>query len=341
MRQLVYTQPGRVEWQDSPDPQLTDEHSAIVEPLAVARCDLDAPMVERGLFPGPYPVGHELAGRIVAAGRQVTRHAAGETVIVPYQVSCGQCGPCQAGTFAACATYMAPIGGSFGFGPMGGGHGGAVADLLVVPAADHLLVTAPEGLPAAALATLSDNVTDGYRSVGPPLGARPGADVLIVADAPGSVGLYAAAAAVALNPGHVRLIDTDPRRVQAAAALGVDAIHHHGPWPRRFGEAPITVDATGHPDGLVTVLRSTARYGHCTILAFGFDPTTPVPLVEMYTRGITVHTSRADSLRYLPGVLELMATTAFDPLAIPVTIRPWDQAADAWLEPATKLIIER
>jgi len=341
VRQLVYTPPGQVEWQDSPDPELTDEHSALVEPLAVARCDLDAPMVERDLFPGPYPVGHEMAGRIAAVGRQVTRHAVGETVIVPYQVSCGRCGPCTAGTFAACATYRAPIGGSFGFGPMGGGHGGAVADLLAVPAADHLLVTAPPGLSPAALATLSDNVVDGYRSVGPPLAAQPGADVLIVADAPGSVALYAAAVAVALNPGHVRFVDTDPDRVQAAAALGADAARHHGTWPRRFGEAPITVDATGHPDGLAAVVRSTARYGHCTILAFGFDPVTPVPLTEMYTRGITVHISRADSLRYLPRVLKLIATTAFDPLAIPTTIRPWDQAADAWLKPAVKLIIER
>lgn len=111
--------------------------------------------------------------------------------------------------------------------------------------------------------------------------------------------------------------------------------------PKRFGEAPVTVDATGHADGLATVLRSTARYGHCTILAFGFEPATPVPLLEMYTRGITVHTSRADSLRYLPHVLRLVATTAFDPLAIPATVRSWDQAADVWLEPATKLIIER
>jgi threonine dehydrogenase-like Zn-dependent dehydrogenase len=341
VRQLVHTQPGTVEWQDAPDPQLPDEHAALVEPLAVARCDLDAPMVERGLFPGPFAVGHEVAGRVVAVGPQVTRHAVGELVIVPYQISCGACGPCRAGTFAACATYKAPIGGSFGFGPMGGSHGGAVTDLLVVPVADHLLVAAPAGIPTTALATISDNVVDGYRSVGPPLGANPGADVLIVADVSRSVALYAAAAAVAINPGHVRYIGTDPESVQAAAALGADATHHDGAWPKRFDEAPITVDATGTPDGLATVLRSTARFGHCTILAFGFDPATPIPLLEMYTRGITVHASRADSVRYRTKVLKLLATTAFDPLAIPTTIRPWDQAADVWLEPATKLIIER
>ena len=341
MRQVVYTQPGRVEWQDVPDPQLTDQGAALIAPLAVARCDLDAPMVTRGLFPGPYPVGHEVAGTVVAIGPEVTRHSAGDLVIVPFQISCGHCRPCQAGTFAACTTHMAPIGGSFGFGPLGGGHGGALADLMLVPAADHLLVPAPAGMPATVLATLSDNVVDGYRSVGPPLAARPGADVLIVAAAPGSIALYAAAAAVALGAGHVRYLDTDPHRVDAATAFGADAARHDGPWPKRFDPAPVTVDVTGDADGLATVIRSTARYGHCTSLAIDFNATTPMPLLEMYTRGITFHTSRADSLRYLPDVLKLLTTTAFDPLAIPTTIRPWSEAADAWLQPATKLVITR
>jgi alcohol dehydrogenase len=341
MRQLVYTRPGHVEWQDAPDPKLTDDSSVLVAPLAVARCDLDAPMVTRGLFPGPYPVGHEVAGTVAAAGAAVTRHSPGDLVIVPFQISCGHCGPCRGGAFAACATYMAPIGGSFGFGAFGGGHGGAVADLLAVPAADHLLTAAPLGVPPAALATLSDNVVDGYRSVGPHLAATPTADVLIVAGAPGSIALYAAGAAVALGASHVRYIDTDADRTAAAAAIGAEAVHHHEPWPKRFDEAAITVDVTGTSAGLATVLRSTARYGYCTSLAVAFDGPTPMPLLKMYTRGITFHTSRADSLRYLPDVLQLLTTTAFDPLATPATIRPWDQAAEAWLEPATKLIIER
>ena len=89
------------------------------------------------------------------------------------------------------------------------------------------------------------------------------------------------------------------------------------------------------------MIRSTARYGHCTSLAIDFNVTTPMPLLKMYTRGITFHTSRADSLRYLPDVLELLTTTAFNPQAIPTTIRPWSEAADAWLQPATKLVITR
>jgi len=340
MRQLVYTSPGHVEWQQVPAPELADAGAALVTPLAVARCDLDAPMVARGLFPGPFPVGHETAGVVAAVGADVRRHRPGDTVIVPFQVSCGRCGPCRDRTFAACATYMAPIGGSFGFGAAGGGHGGAVADLLLVPAADHLLVPAPDGLPAATLALLADNVVDGYRAVGPPLAAAPGADVLIAASAPGSVPLYVAAAAVALG-GSVRYIDTDPRRVAAATAIGAAATLHEGPWPRRFDPAPVTVDATGSPEGLAAVIRSTARYGHCTAVSIAFEPATPVPLLDMYTRGITFHTSRADSLRYLPEVLRLLAAGNFDPAAAPATICPWDQAADAWLEPAIKLVVVR
>ena len=31
---------------------------------------------------------------------------------------------------------------------------------------------------------------------------------------------------------------------------------------------------------------------------------------------------------------------SLDPLAVPTTIVPWDQADEAWLEPATKLVLE-
>jgi alcohol dehydrogenase len=67
----------------------------------------------------------------------------------------------------------------------------------------------------------------------------------------------------------------------------------------------------------------------------------PVPVLEMYTRGITLHTSRAESRRHLPAVLELAASGAFDPLAVPTTTVPFDEAADAWLAPATKLVLTR
>lgn len=341
MHQLTYVGPGQLDWQEVPEPAFDDPRACVVRPTAVARCDLDLPMVTAGLFPGPFPVGHEIAAEVVEVGEAVVRHEPGDQVIVPFQVSCGDCAPCRGGAFAACSTFMAPLGGSFGFGPSGGGHCGGVADLMLVPAADHLLVPAPAGRGAATLATLSDNVVDGYRAVAPPLRARPGSSVLVVASTPGSIALYAAAVAIAAGAAHVRYVDRDAERVAAAERLGAEAVVHAGLWPKRFEPAAITVDATGDPDGLATVIRSTERYGSCTSVSVYFDATTPMPLLDMYTRGITFHTSRADSRRFLPEVLDLLASTSFDPMAVPTTIVPWESAATAWLEPAVKLVVAR
>jgi alcohol dehydrogenase len=340
MRQLVFVEAGRVAWQEAPDPPLPDPRGALVRPLAVARCDLDLPMAAFGVFPGPFAVGHETVAEVVAVGEEITDWRIGDRVLVPFQVSCGTCVACRDGRFGACHTYRARAGGAFGFGEAGGGHGGAVSDVLAVPAADHMLLAAPSGS-ASALCALPDNACDAYRAVGPQLAQRPGAEVLIVGGAAASIGLYAVMFARELGSARVRYVDRDEARCAAAAALGAEVEHQQGPWPRRYERAAITVEATGDVEGLITVLRSTDDYGFCTAVAIHFAPTVALPLLEMYTRGITFHVSRADSRRLLPRVLELFAHGRFDPLAVPTTVVPWDRADEVWLEPATKLVLER
>jgi alcohol dehydrogenase len=341
VRQLIYAKPGRVEWEEVQAPELLDPAGALLRPIAVARCDLDQPMAMKGIFPGPFPVGHEFVAEVMAVGDQVVERRVGERVLVPFQVSCGACVACREGRFGACHRYRAPAGGAFGFGAAGGGHGGAVADVVAVPAADHLLVPAPDEVPASRLCTLPDNVVDAYRAVGPQLLERPGADVLIVGSTAVSIGLYAVAIASALGAGSVRYVDSDSERGAAATRLGADVIVHEGPWPRRFDRALITVDNTGDAEGLSCTLRSTDDYGTCTGVAIHFAPTTPIPLLEMYTKGITFHVSRADSRRYLPTVIDLVASGRIDPMTVPTTIVEWEKADQAWLEPATKLVLER
>ncbi|HEX6394239.1 MAG TPA: alcohol dehydrogenase catalytic domain-containing protein [Acidimicrobiales bacterium] len=341
LRQLAYVKAGRVEWQDVPEPELTDPAGALLRPLAVARCDLDLPMVLAGTFPAPFAVGHEFVAEVLSVGDQVTKRRVGEPVLVPFQPSCGGCVACEQGRFAACHRYRAPAGGAFGFGSAGGGHGGAVADVVAVPSADHLLLLAPEGIPTTALCTLPDNLVDAYRAVGPPLSERPGAEVLIVGSAAVSIGLYAVVLAAGLGACNVRYIDRDPERCAIASELGADVHLHDGPWPRRFDRAPITVDNSGDPEGLACTLRSTDDYGVCTGIAIHFTPTTPVPLLDMYTKGVTFHVSRADSRRYLPAVLDLVAEGKVSPMSIPTTVVDWEQAHRSWLEPAIKLVIER
>ena len=330
-----------MQWREVPDPVLADPAGALVKPLAVARCDLDLPMAAQGLFPGPFGVGHETVGEVVDVGPEVTRVRAGQRVLVPYQVSCGACAACADRRYGACHTYRAPVGGAFGFGPAGGGHGGGLADLLLVPAADHLVVPAPDGIAPETLCTLIDNGVDGYRTVAGQLAAAPQADVLVVGGAASSVGLYAVAAAVALGSRRVRYIDTDAARCEAAARLGADARLHEGRWPRSFERAAVTVENTMEPDGLACTLRSTDDYGYCTSVAIHFAEMTPLPLLHMYTKGITLHLSRADSRRFLPDVIDLVASGRLDPSLIPTRVAAWEDAAEAWLQPAVKLVVSR
>ena len=341
MRQLVYTGPGRVGWEEAADPELTGSNGAIVRPLAVARCDLDSPMIEAGLFPGPFAVGHEAVAEVVEVGPEVTTVKVGQRVAVPFQPSCGACPDCLGTRFAACERHRTPAGGAFGFGPAGGSNGGAVADLLAVAAADHLLLPVPGSLPNEVLCTLPDNVVDAYRAVAPHLRERPEAEVLVVGGLARSIGLYAVAWAVALGSERVRYIDTDADRGAAAAGLGATVTLQEGPWPRRFDRSPITVENTGCAEGLACTLRSTARYGTCTCVAIHFTPTTEVPLLEMYTNGITLHASRADSRRFLPEVIQLVEDGRMDPAHVPTWVVDWDDADRAWLEPATKLVVAR
>ncbi|MGB2812483.1 MAG: alcohol dehydrogenase catalytic domain-containing protein [Mycobacterium sp.] len=340
MRHLVYTEPGTVQWQQAPDPE-PGIGDAVVRPLAVARCDLDIAMAGFGIFPGPYPVGHEIAAEVVAVGAGVTRVRPGQRVAVPFQVSCGTCSPCGERHYAACQPNQARAGAAFGFGESGGGHGGGLADLLLVPAADHMLIPAPEGIDDVALAAIPDNVVDAYRTVVDGLRERPGADVLIVGgDAP-SISLYVIACARALGAGVIRYADSDPDRLAAAADLGAEAVDLAGVFPRRLDRAPIVVAGSLTTEGLHCAIRSTEPYGRLTSVVIHFGEQVGLPMLEMYTRGITVHTSRADSRRYLPEVLDLVATGRLDPLAVPTTVVDWEQADRRWLESAIKMVVAR
>jgi threonine dehydrogenase-like Zn-dependent dehydrogenase len=70
-RQLTFVEAGRVEWREVADAVLPGPSSAVVRPLAVARCDLDLPIATAGLFPDPFPVGHETIAEVVTIGDQV------------------------------------------------------------------------------------------------------------------------------------------------------------------------------------------------------------------------------------------------------------------------------
>jgi alcohol dehydrogenase len=340
VQQLTFVESGRLEWWETEAPLLDDERAALVRPLSVASCDLDAEIVAgRSPFPGPFPIGHEGVAEVIQVGERVSSVRPGQRVIVPFQVSCGECPPCLAGHTSNCVTV--PRASTYGFGPQVQRYGGFLADVVLVPFADHMLVPLPDGLSASAVASVSDNIPDAWRAVAPGLSRYPHADVLVVGGwGAGSIGLYAAGLAVALGSRRVVYVDGDPARGTTAAALGAEV--HDGPSPRRLGPFPITVNATSSQEGLNLAIRSTAPDGICTSTGIFLAGQPTMPLLEMYEKVITFHTGRTHARPNIPPVLELVQRALFRPELVTSKVVAWQEAPDALLEGGwTKLIFER
>jgi alcohol dehydrogenase len=339
VRQLTFKGPGQLEWEEVAAPPLTGEGDAIVRPVAVATCDLDTWVIGgRVPLPGPFALGHEFVADVVEVAAGVGSVDAGQRVIVPFQISCGFCARCRRGLTASCET--AGPGAAFGMAPIARQEwGGALSDFVRVPFADAMLVPLPSGVETATFASVSDNIVDGWRSVAPALEGNPGSPVLIVGGA-GDVALYAAAIGVALGSVRVDYVDTDQRRLRVAQAVGANPIERAADGSS-LGRYPITVDHSGERTGLHSALRSTEPEGICTSTAIYFGADMPLPLLEMYTRGITFRTGRVNARAVIPAVVDLILEGRLHPELITAATVKWDDAVEALAHLEAKTVVIR
>ena len=229
---------------------------------------------------------------------------------------------------------------TYGFGPAVEEWGGFLSDVVCVPYAEHMLVPVPAGLEPETVASASDNLSDAWRAIAPPLAEEPGAPVLVVGGAgAGSIGLYAAALALTLGAGSVLYVDGAEHRRRIASTLGAETLAEA---PKRLGPFPITVDASADHHGLALALRSTAPDGTCTSTAIYFGEQPSLPLLEMYTKGITFKTGRVHAREAMPQVLELAAAGRLHPERVTSGVVAWADASEALLERGwTKLVVAR
>lgn len=338
MQQLTWTEAG-LAWREVDAPRLSGDGDALVRPIAVATCDLDALVLSGGApLPPPFAFGHEAVAEVVETAPGVTAAARGDLVVVPFQLSCGHCDRCRRGQTGSCST--AGAGAAYGMAPIGRGEwGGMLSDLVRVPYADAMLVPLPAGIEPVHAASVADNVPDGWRAVAPPLRDRPGEAVLVVGGG-GSVGLYAAAVAVALGSERVDYVDQDARRLAVAEAVGARPIERR-PDGGRAGRYAVTVDHSGTVEGLHTAIRSTDPGGTCTSTAIYFAGDVPLPLLDMYVRGVTFHTGRVDARAAIPAVLDLMVAGRLRPELVTSAVVAWDDAATALDGLDAKVVVSR
>jgi len=163
--------------------------------------------------PLPLALGHEISGRVVAAGAGADAWLQ-RAVIVPAVLPCGECDLCRRGRATICRSQKMP----------GNDIQGGFASHIVVPARGLCAVDEPRlaaaGLTLAQVSIVADALTTPYQAVHR-AGVEPG-DLAVVIGV-GGVGGYCVQIANAFGAAVVA-IDVDARKLEAIAADGGAAL---------------------------------------------------------------------------------------------------------------------
>jgi threonine dehydrogenase-like Zn-dependent dehydrogenase len=371
VRELQFIRSGRLAWRERDAPGVQDPGDAIVRPFIAGRCDGDTVPIHRPVsramqagmavgaidpvvgcicgavpFKGPFAIGHECVAQVLAVGAAVKQIRVGQTVIVPWAVSCGSCPQCLRGLTSKCATTTSRTLAAYGFGPASGPWGGMIVDELRVPFADHMLVPVPPGVPALRVAAASDNLADAWRSVVAPLSARPGASVLVIGGGAKSIGLYAAGLAVAHAARVVDYLDDDPARRRIAESFGARALAPPAlrRGPRRTTTSvsyDVVVEASSRAAGIRRAIRSLAPGGICTAVGYYLAAGTRVPLMRMYATDATLRIGVSHARAVLPDLLAFVERTGYAAERVNTLTADWDDAPSAYAARTTKVVLQR
>ena len=234
MKANCWIEKKKVRVEDVPDPRILNSRDAIVRISSTAICGSDlhlvngfVPTMEKGDI-----LGHEFMGEVMEVGRGVKDLKAGDRVVVPFPIACGECNACRRDLFSLCENsnpnaWMAEKmwghsgAGVFGYSHLTGGYAGGQAEFARVPFADVGPLKVPAGLTDEQVLFLSDILPTGY------MGAemcdiKPG-DIVAVWGA-GPVGQFAIVSAFLLGAEQVIAIDRFPYRLQMARE-GAKATH--------------------------------------------------------------------------------------------------------------------
>jgi 6-hydroxycyclohex-1-ene-1-carbonyl-CoA dehydrogenase len=157
----------------------------------------------------PLALGHEISGRVVAAGAGAERWL-GKSVIVPAVLPCGECDLCRRGLGTICRNQKMP----------GNDIQGGFASHIVVPGRGLCEVDearlAKAGLTLAEVSIVADALTTPYQAVRR-AGVRPGSLAVVIGA--GGVGGYCVQIAHA-SGAQVVAIDVDDAKLAAIAGHG-------------------------------------------------------------------------------------------------------------------------
>ncbi len=272
--------------QNLPDPT-PEAHGVVIEVRATGLCrsDWHGWMGHDPDITPPHVPGHELAGVIVALGKDVTRWQVGDAVTLPFVCGCGACPQCLSGNHQVCDHQFQP----------GFTHWGSFAEYVAIHQADINLVRLPEGLDFATAASLGCRFATSFRAMVDQ--GRVTAGQWVAVHGCGGVGLSAIMIANALGANVVG-IDIDDDKLAFAREIGAAAVVN----ARQVGDvvtavqdithggAHVSLDALGSPQTCYNSVANLRKRGkHIQVgLMVGDYRNTAVPMNKVIAHELEI-----------------------------------------------------
>ena len=236
----------------------------------------------------PHVPGHELAGRIVAKGKNVMRYRLGDRVTVPFVSGCGRCSECHSGNHQVCPDQFQP----------GFTHWGSFAEYVAIAYADTNLVRLPDEIDYATAASLGCRFATAFRAVADQARVKGGEWVAVHGS--GGVGLSAIMIASALGANVVAIDIADDKLERAreagatvtingaTAADVVEAVREV-----TGGGAHVSLDALGHTATCCNSIRNLRRRGrHVQVgLMLGHHAAPAIPMGQVIAHELEIYGS--------------------------------------------------
>lgn len=235
MKALCWHGKHDVRHETVPDPRIEHGRDAIIKVSSCAICGSDLHLYD-DFLPGMQHgdvLGHEFMGEVVEVGPANRRLRAGDRVVIPFTISCGECEQCRRGNFSVCETsnrnahlaekaFGHSTAGLFGYTALTGSYPGGQAEYVRVPFADTGAIVVPDGLSDEQVLFLGDIFPTGWQAA-MQCDIQPRDTVAIWGAGP--VGQFCLRSALLLGALRVIVIDHLPERLAMAQAAGAITIN--------------------------------------------------------------------------------------------------------------------
>jgi threonine dehydrogenase-like Zn-dependent dehydrogenase len=326
VRAVVLRGTRAVEVTDVPDATLRDDRAAVVRTTTAAICGSDLHPYH-GVYRTPdYVLGHEAVGLVAQVGREVTRFAVGDRVMLPSNIGCGACDRCRQGLVIHCRRMGKSV-----YGLNQPGLDGCQAEAVAVPLADFNLWPLPDDLSDEVGLQLTDNLPTAWYCARRAR-VQPG-DVVAVLGL-GPVGLLCVLSAYVMGAARVIAVDPVAERTKLAASFGAEAVHPHDAvafcaQATQGGGVDVVLDAMGSDETMALGLEVVASPGRLCQVGVNEKTVVAFPWRLAFERAIEYHTGAVSVPHELPALLRLVRAGRIEPGRLELLFTHHYELADA------------